>query len=146
LFFTAPSGASQFAIQLEASKSPSLQSYQALNKHNNLYKMPIDNGYIRIRMGPYESRKLAQSALEKIHEAGHRDAFITTYSNADTKQSLDTSMAVKKQHEIETFDVKTMKEWKMLTAEQQANLVYLDGKLHIKNGRQFTPLSDIISK
>jgi hypothetical protein len=31
----------------------------------------------------------------------------------------------------------------MLTPEQQANLVYLDGMLHVKDGNQFIPLNEI---
>ena len=34
----------------------------------------------------------------------------------------------------------------MLTPEQQANLVYLDGVLHVKNGNKFIPLDEITGK
>jgi hypothetical protein len=47
---------------------------------------------------------------------------------------------------MENFDVRTLKEWKLLTKEQQANLVYLDGKLHVKNGNDFIPLEEIIGR
>ena len=139
---TVPAIASQYAVQLEASKSPDLNRYQALSVHGSLYTVAASNGYTRTRLGPYENKSKALDVLDKVKAAGYADAFIAKQQNNDITASV-ASHPVKRQYDIENFDVKTLKEWKMLTPEQQANLVYLDGKLHVKNGNKFTPLHEI---
>ena len=142
---TVPAMASQYAVQLEASKSPDLNRYQALSVHGNLYTIAASNGYTRTRLGPYENKSKALDVLDKVKAAGYADAFIAKQQGGDITASVSSvaSHPVKRQYDIENFDVKTLNEWKMLTPEQQANLVYLDGKLHVKNGNKFTPLHEI---
>ena len=139
---TVPAMASQYAVQLEASKSPDLGRYQALSAHGNLYTVAASNGYTRTRLGPYENKNIALDVLDKVKAAGYADAFIAKQQSSDITSSVALHPA-KRQYDIENFDVKTLKEWKMLTPEQQANLVYLDGKLHVKSGNKFTPLHKI---
>ena len=133
-------------MQLEASKSPNLDRYKDLTEHGRLYTVAADHGYTRTRLGPYENKSKALDVLDKVHAAGYTDAFIAKQQNGDTTSSVSSSMkspASKYQYDIENFDVRTLKEWKMLTPEQQANLVYLDGVLHVKNGNKFIPLDEI---
>ena len=79
-----------------------------------------------------------------MHQAGFPNAIIAKHqNNGATPPPSIMSKSAKHQYDIENFDVKTLKEWKMLTPEQQNNLVYLDGKLHVKNGDSFIPLSEI---
>lgn len=137
--------ASQYAVQLEASKSPDLNRYEALSVHGKLYTEVADNGYTRTRLGPYENKTKALDVLDKVRTAGYTDAFIAKQQKSEPTTAV-TSTTAKRQYDIENFDVKTLKEWKMLTDEQQANLVYLDGKLHVKNGNDFIPLEDIVDE
>ena len=147
LFVTGPVIASQYAVQLEASKSPDLERYQSLSEYGTLYTIDGNNGYIRTRLGPYENKNAALDVLEQVHAAGFYDAYVAKKQTSGFTEntSLISSDVKKNQRSIENFDVKTLKEWKILTPEQQANVVYLDGVLHIKNGSQFTPLSEVIS-
>lgn len=134
--------ADQYAIQLEASKAPRLERFESLSKLGTLYTEAAGNGYIRTRIGPYESKKLALDVLNEVHAAGYTAAIITQQKNSyEILPSVSSQ-----QFDIQSFDVKTLKEWSMLTQEQQSNLVYLDGVLHVKNGNRFIPLSDIISQ
>lgn len=142
----APSWASQYAIQLEASKSPNLNRYEDLSIHGKLYTVAANKGYTRIRLGPFENKNSALNALEKVHAAGYSNAFIATYHGNDITASAADSNTAQRRYDIENFDVKTLKEWNMLSPEQQANLVYLDGELHVKNGDKFTPLDEITGK
>lgn len=139
--------ASQFAVQLEASKSPDLNRYASLSVHGKLYTVNTDNGYTRTRLGPYENKSKALEILEKVRAAGYADAFVARHDNGVSTSSAPAPAkppAGKVRYgDIENFDVKTLKEWSMLTPEQQKNLVYLDGKLHIKDGNNFIPLHDI---
>ena len=126
--------ADQYTIQLEASKSPDLTRYAHLGEYGNLYKVNAGKGFVRIRLGPYVNKHVSLDMLDKVQAAGHADAFITNYLGDGSG----------KRNDIENFDVRTLKEWKLLTPEQQTNLVYLDGALHVKNGSDFTPLYETI--
>ena len=145
--------AGQHTIQLEASKSPDLSRYAHLAEYGNLYKVNAGKGFVRTRLGPFVNKHVALDMLEKVQTAGHDDAFITKYlgdgsiMSDDLTEIKDTSSHMAgKRNDIENFDVRTLKEWRLLTSEQQANLVYLDGALHVKNGSDFTPLYEIIRK
>jgi hypothetical protein len=143
LLITEQGWADQYAVQLEASKSPSLERYEALSVHGNLYTVSGDNGFIRARLGPYESKDRALDILRDVRAAGYTDAFIARQQSSDvTKPSME-SKRTKHEHDSKIFDVRTSKEWKMLTPEQQANAVYLDGVLHVKDGDQFISLDEI---
>lgn len=138
--------ASQYAVQLEASKSPDIKRFQALSVYGKLYTVTAENGYVRTRLGPYDSKGKALDVLEQVHQAGYTDAFLAKQKPGKANSPLVSSAVPNKRthkYDIETLDVKTLKEWKMLTPEQQANLVYLDGELHVKNGSRFIPLSEI---
>lgn len=134
--------ANEYAVQLEASKSPNLKNYQALSVHGNLYTSAAGNGYIRVRLGPYENKKEALSVLSNLHAEGYTTAFVAEQSNNEASVAPITAGSTKQGHNIDSFDVRTLKEWHMLTKEQQSNLVYLDGELHIKNGDLFIPLKE----
>ena len=108
---------------------------------------------MRTRLGPFFNKHVALDVLEKVQASGHTDAFITNYLGDgsimpdDVRKTKDTSAhTAGQQYDIENFDVRTLKEWELLTPEQQANLVYLDGALHVKNGYDFAPLYEIIAK
>ena len=132
--------ASDYAIQLESSKNPQLSRFKQVATLGKLYTEPYKNGYIRTRLGLYNSKAQALKILESVHHAGFSDAFIV-YEKDAVASSKHT--AVKAQHDMDSFDVKTLPEWAELTPEQQKNIVYLDGVLHIKNGNHFTPLKKL---
>lgn len=142
---TGQAWASQYAVQLEASKTPQPEKFSTLSIHGNVYTEAASNGYIRTRLGPYNSKGRALEVLNEVHQAGYPNAIIAKHqSNSSTTITpAITSKSAKHKYDIENFDVKTLEEWKMLTPEQQNNLVYLDGKLHVKNGDSFIPLSEI---
>ncbi len=149
-FVAAPAFSSQYAVQLEASKSPNLNRFESLKVYGQLYTVDANNGYTRTRIGPYENKNKALEVLKEVHAAGFQDAFIAKQKSEDAISpaavSKSSNHAGKHNYDIETFDVRTLKEWKMLSAEQQANLVYLDGKLHVKDGNRFTPLGEVVGK
>lgn len=127
--------AGDYAIQLSASKSPQLTVYKPLEKFGNLYTTTTDNGFIRTRLGTLHGKKIALETLAKVHAAGYPNAFLV---NADTNVTAKTPTP--------EYNSQNAPEWQMLNAEQQANIVNLDGVLHIKEGDNFTPLSKVIKK
>lgn len=132
--------AGQYAIQLESSTSPDLTRYSHLKKYGNLYKVNADRGFVRTRLGPFINKQTTLDILEKVRVVGPNDAFITNYMGNVSARTIDP----KTTNDIENFDVRTMNEWRLLTPEQQANLVYLDGALHVKKGSIFTPLNEVV--
>ena len=145
--------AGQYTIQLEASTSPDLNRYAHLGEYGDLYNSKVGKNLVRTRLGPFVDKHVALGVLEEVQTAGHADAFITRYlgdgavmPNESTNMKNTASTITRKRNSIENFDVKTLKEWKLLTTEQQSNLVYLDGSLHVKNGSDFTPLYEVIRK
>ena len=140
---TGETWASQYAIQLEASKSPYLERFEVLSNYGSLYTETADNGYIRTRLGPYESKRKTLDTLRYVHEEGFTDAIIVKHRGNIITQPASSSRTIKRQSDFENIDVKTLKEWNMLTPEQQKKLVYLDGELHVKDGDNFIPLDEI---
>ncbi len=129
--------AGQFAIQLTASKTPQLAPFMQLEEFGNLYTTDAGNGFIRTRLGTFSGKQAALEALAKVHAAGHSNAFLV---NADS----DTGAIV--ENSSPTNYLQDSTKWQMLSAEQQANVVNLDGTLHVKNGDDFIPLSEFINK
>ena len=127
--------AGDYSIQLSAARTPQLAAFTALEKFGNLYTTNANNGFIRTRLGPFYSKPAALETLAKVHAAGHPNAFLV---NADANTSIKTSTL--------EYNPQTLPELQMLNAEQQANIVNLDGVLHIKEGVNFIPLSKVIKK
>jgi hypothetical protein len=133
--------AGEFAIQLTASKTPQLAPFTQLEEFGNLYTTDAGNGFIRTRLGTFSGKQAALEALTKIHAAGYKTAFLV---NADsTDMNSGTSMTA--ENTSSTY-LQDSTEWQGLTAEQQANVVNLDGTLHIKSGDNFIPLSEFVNK
>lgn len=141
--FTQQGWAGQYAVQLEASRTARMSHFEPLRVHGNLYTESSDNGYIRTRLGPYENKNIALDILKDVRAAGYTDAFITRHHGNTDKSLSSSSYSSIHKYDIDNFDVKSLKEWKLLSPEQQANLVYLDGVLHVKNGDNFTSLDEI---
>ena len=137
--------AGQFAIQLEASRSPGLDQFQALSRFGRLYTETAQSGYIRTRLGPFANKAMALDVLQKVHAEGFTKAIVARHQDNANAALPAPAIAPNHRHDIDSFDVKTLKEWNLLTSQQQKNLVYLDGELHIKNGDEFTPLDEVIS-
>ena len=142
---TGSASASQYAVQLEASKTPQLARFEHLGTHGELYTVAADNGYIRTRLGPYEQKSDAMTVLAQVHNAGFTQAFVAKEQNQSNKttHSSSNTHSYKNRHNIESVDVKALPAWQKLSTEQQNNVVYLDGALHVKDGNVFTPLSEI---
>ena len=145
-FIPAQGLAGDYAVQLEASKLPDVKRYEALRVHGNLYLTAGDNGYTRTRLGPYEHKDEALDVLQKVRAAGYADAFLAEQQPGDGSSSSTRIGANSQPDDIEHLDVSASKEWKMLTPDQQANLVYLDGVPHIKDGERFIPLDVVLAE
>ncbi len=139
--FTSQTYAGTYAIQLAASKTPELATFASLEEFGNLYTTDAGNGLIRTRLGPYLSKQTALEALTKVHAAGHSTAFLANAGSDD--MGSGTSMTFENTSSNYQQD---STELQGLSEEQQANVVNLDGTLHIKNGDDFIPLSEFVNK
>lgn len=139
---TSHSWSGVYTIQLEASKAPDLADYQSLTMYGKPYNLPAENGVIRTRLGTFTDKNVALDTLDKIHAAGYTDAFLT--NKHSTLQTRTADLTFDDTYPDETFDLTKIKGWDRLTIKQQANVVFLDGRLHIKNSDTFTPLESIL--
>jgi len=139
--FASQTNADTYAIQLTASKTPQLASFVQLEELGNLYTTAAGNGFIRTRLGPYPNKQIALETLAKVHTAGYSTAFLANYIAGENSNPGMTT-----ENSSSTYGLQGSSEWQMLSAEQQANVVNLDGTLHIKNGDEFTPLSTFMNK
>ena len=136
-----------YTIQLEASKQPDLNRYSTIEQYGVLYTEETNRGLVRVRIGNYDSTSEAKSALGQIKSQGFNDAYITVTS-ADagaTSQPLADSYSLipasSAPGDTPIRSPESLPIWHDLSEEQRANVVYLDGVLHIKEGDTFTPLS-----
>ena len=139
--FTSQIHARDYAIQLEASKSPQLDKFTELEEFGNLYITDAGNGFIRTRLGPFSDKHMTLDILKKVKAAGYPSAFLAIENN----DAIESS-AISSTYTGSTHIMQNAPEWNLLTAEQQANVVTLDGTLHIKNGNDFIPLSEFVKK
>ena len=131
--FSSQIHAGEFAIQLTASKTPQLAPFTQLEQFGNLYTTDAGNGFIRTHLGTFSGKQAALEALTKVHAAGYPNAFLVN-AGANASATVENSSP--------TNYLQDSTKWQMLSAEQQANVVNLDGTLHIKNGDDFTPLTE----
>lgn len=136
--FTSQIHAGDYAIQLSATKTPALSQFASLEEFGNLYTTNADNGLIRTRLGPFYGKEKALEALAKVHTAGFQNAILV---NADTNSNINNTVTTNSENYLQDSV-----EWQSLDSKQQANVVNLDGVLHIKEGDNFTPLSKVLGK
>ncbi len=93
-----------------------------------------ETGLTRYRVGPFASRSEARAAKAKLQAAGYADAYVSRIQTLPDVASAPPSPS-KGASPPGSVDISTLPE------EVRAKLVYLDGELHIKEGKKFVPLS-----
>lgn len=141
---------SQYSIQLDNTKKPSLEHYEVLNIYGALYTVSDRSGYTQIRLGPYADKQIALDALHEVRVAGYKQSYLMKHQFLKT---VITDYTAKQRFDFNSIDIKTILDtktlniWNNLTPVQQSNLVYREGKLQIRNGNKLTPLDyDLIKQ
>ena len=85
----------------------------------------------RVSVGSFNDRNEAQKLLSRLKQAGYEDAFINR---------LATSSAASTQHNNATHHSSEMAKFRNLSDAEKDRAVFVDGKLHLKEGNQFIPV------
>jgi len=73
---------SGFSVQVAALSKDNVESFSNLASYGNVYSK-LENGKYKIRIGVFNSKSEAQSALNNIKRSGHPTAFVVAESGVD---------------------------------------------------------------
>ena len=155
LFFSQPSFAELFTVQVGAFSSPNPATISLARdiEEGKLYGS-FDSKLHRYYIGRYESREMAEIKLTFIRDKGFPDAFLATYSNnfhpvngmqlanivSGTDQST-TGATVTRKAVIKKLSVAEIESaLAKLSAENREKVVLIDGKLWLKENGKLQPL------
>jgi len=77
--------AEQYAIHLDTSETSDIRDYEALSIYGELYTVEATEGLTSTLLGPYETKRLAGEALNKIRENGNFAAFIRKHKSQNSR-------------------------------------------------------------
>jgi len=138
IFYSSLIWADQYTIQVGAFREVSEQTLSSVVRYG-AYQQEKKGDLMRLMVGSFHSRQDAEALLFEIKKS-FPQAFVRLVDqqeNVERHHRLDEKTM---DHQHPHLDGKEMKKWQNLTAEQQGHAVYLDGKLHLKYGDDFTPV------
>lgn len=121
--------ASDFTVQIGAFKQLGTGFTEAAEEFGPVTRRINDVGITVVSVGSYATRDAAERALGAL-VADYPDAFVR--STTTIAPPANTLAATAQDNA----------RWSQLPPEDRKNVVYLDGKLHIKRGDEFIPLAD----
>ena len=145
---TSQAGAT-YTIQIGAYADPSHAPLDEAREIGNVTMTPGRDGLTRIRVGDYATEADAQLTLERLRGAGYADAYIhesrgtkstpaSVMSAAPAAQA--TAMAPVRGRGVGASEARLAAARAKVSPDQYMNIVYLDGRLMLKEGDQFTAL------
>lgn len=117
-----------YTIQIGAYLYPPANLLNSTEKFGQVFTRQT-GGLTRISVGSFNNRNDAQRLLSEIQQFDHPDAFIAliTLQPTSTKQSSGETIS-----EMEKF--------RLLSDAEKAKAIFYNGKLHLKENNQFTPV------
>ncbi len=151
LFATGIAWAERYTIQIGAFSTPSERFAEAARREGSLYYTPRAGGMVALSLGRYDSFASAQDELARLQDlypnayvrradpdaalrwpTGAADVIATASGDAPARDPKPTRDASSTDDAILAT----------LSEAERKNVVYLDGKLHVKEGNRFTPLRE----
>ncbi|MEM6708804.1 MAG: SPOR domain-containing protein [Pseudomonadota bacterium] len=150
-----PLVSADYSVQIGAFRNPSESFVAAARSVGTVYAVERSNGVRAIMVGNFADRSDADSARETLMET-YPGAFVTTasptavqFAEATGASTLANNSPAQAQSSAtgangvrRTSNATEAALLDGLTEEERRRVVYLDGKLHLKNGNDFTPLSE----
>lgn len=135
MFMCTPLTAQELYVQLGAYKDVANANLSDAEYLGSIHQEALSSGLTRIRVTGLANRDHARTVLEKARAAGYNDAFIGGF---DTVPASTSSM------EIPAYagpsDQRINAARAKVPASEHHNIVFLDGKLVLKEGESFRPL------
>lgn len=153
LLLTGPAHGNDYTIQIGAFRTPSESFVEPARSVGEIYFNRRDNGLVALSVGRFASFGEAQDNLALLAES-FPGAYVRR-AEAGASSQLDTSGKVSSN--ISSTSSQTASAMPAgsapasgpedqllasLSAEERKNVVYLDGKLHVKDGNRFVPLRE----
>lgn len=90
----------------------------------------------RVSIGSFNTKDQAQELLSRLRQAGYKDAFIKRTDADVTAHSSHASNSTH-HHDHHSLPGSEMEKLRNLSATDKERAVFLDGKLHLKDGNKF---------
>ncbi len=124
--------AAEYVVQIGAFRRPSQDFAAAARQVGEVTTVVTSSGVTLFQVGTFGSFSEANEARSSLRAAGYADAFVRRARRSAA--SLPAVSAAPPAEGATRFE--------RLPAELQARTVYLDGRLHVKEGDRFIPLSE----
>ena len=139
LIFTAAVYAESYYVQLGAYRDPSNANLSSTGSLGQLEQRAGAGGLTRIRIINIESKTAASEVLVQAKEQGFSDAYIGERSSrGNSNKTASNSMSIPAYSGPSDRRISAARD--KVSPEQYGNIVYLDGKLVLKEGNEFRPL------
>ena len=140
IFFCSSVWADNYVIQVGAFHKVSEQTLSTVASYGN-YQQEQSGSLTRLTVGSFQYRQDAEKQLVDIKK-DYPEAFVRMVDGGKNKEHHHSNEQ-SSDHQHPHFSGPEMEKWQHLTEGQRAHAVYLDGKLHLKYGDDFTPIDDV---
>mgnify|MGYP006121716019 FL=1 len=126
---------SSYSVQIGTYKSLPKNFVGSAEKYGRVYTSQSGD-LTRVSVGGFDNRNAAQNLLSQLKQAGYEDAFIShTGSSMSSNQPHD-----KAHHQASPGSGSEMAKFRNLPESEKERAVFVDGKLHLKEGSSFIPV------
>lgn len=141
LLLASEANAASYYVQLGAYRNPQNANLSNANALGQVEQVAGPNGLTRVRVVGIESKSAASEVLQGAKHNGFSDAYIGQSGQAATYPKQDSATAASY---IPAYagpsDQRMSAARAKVGADQYGDIVYLDGKLFLKEGENFRPL------
>ena len=138
VFYSSLIWADKYTIQVGAFHQISERTLSSVARYG-AYKQEKKGHLIRLMVGSFDSRHAAVALLSEINK-NYPEAFIRLVDQDEQVGEHHHSDEETLRHQHPHFNGEEMRKWKNLSEDQREHAVYLDGKLYLKYGENFTPV------
>lgn len=141
LFFTvSATQAASFYVQLGSYRNPQNANMANADALGQVEQVAGPNGLTRVRIVGLDSKSAASGVLENARQSGFSDAYIgqsgPSYKHMPQQAASATSIPAYSGPSDQRINAARAK----VSADLHGNIVYLDGKLYLKEGETFRAL------
>lgn len=140
LLASSATSAASFYVQLGSYKNPQNANIASADALGQLEQVAGPNGLTRIRIVGLDSKSAASDVLQNAQQSGFSDAFIGQSGARMNQQAQQSSSSGYIPAYSGPSDKRINAARSKLSPEQYGDIIYLDGKLYLKEGETFRPL------
>ena len=125
-----------YSVQIAAYKILPDDFIESAEKYGSVHTSLLGE-LTRVSVGNFDDRSTAQSLLSQLKQVGYKDAFISRISS-----SMTSNQNPSKTHhrQSQSNPISEMAKFRNLPDADKESAVFIDGKLHLKEGNRFIPV------